>query len=431
MFLPNIFTKAGFFKYFKNTSWLILEKSLKILVAIFIGAWIARYLGPTQFGTLNFAISFVAIFGSISSLGIQNIFIRELVKNNFDEDQIISTSFAVMFIGAFISFFLIYFSLFFFNFEKDVNLIIIFISFSIFFQVFNFIDFFFQSKVLSKYIAFTNIICLLFSTMFKVYLIIFDYPLLYFAFALSFDAFIIAIGYLIFFFRKSKFYLKNFKPIFSIALYLLKESWPLLISAIMITVYMKIDQIMIAQILNTTMLGYYAAGVTISSSFHFLPMVIAASVFPAIAQLIFDDRKLFDIRVKYLHRLMIFTAISLSLIIFSASDFLVNILFGNKYQLTSEVLKIHIFASIFVFIGVSNDKWLLANNLQLYSLINTFIGALTNILLNFIFIPKFGIIGSAWATLLSYFVAAYLSLLIWPKTRESFYLISKAFLFLK
>tara|TARA_A100000164_G_C21910045_1_gene775155 strand:- start:1263 stop:1847 length:585 start_codon:yes stop_codon:yes gene_type:complete len=194
---------------------------------------------------------------------------------------------------------------------------------------------------------------------------------------------------------------------------------------------MKIDQIMIAQILNTTMLGYYAAGVTISSSFHFLPMVIAASVFPAIAQLIFDDRKLFDIRVKYLHRLMIFTAISLSLIIFSASDFLVNILFTNKYQLTSEVLKVHIFASIFVFIGVSNAKWLLANNLQLYSLINTIIGALTNILLNFIFIPKFGIIGSAWATLLSYFVADYLCLLIWPKTRESFYLISKALLFLK
>jgi O-antigen/teichoic acid export membrane protein len=121
-------------------------------------------------------------------------------------------------------------------------------------------------------------------------------------------------------------------------------------------------------------------------------------------------------------------AIAIALPMTFLSDWVVHFLYGNQYNQAGSVLMIHIWAGVFVFLGVASGKWLLSENLQMFSTVNTTIGAIVNIYLNYILIPKMGVEGAAWATLISYCIAAYLSLLFWKKTRINFINLSKTLL---
>ena len=88
-------------KYFKNTSWLFAEKIIRMMVGLFIGIWVARYLGPEQFGLFSYAVSFVGLFIAISTLGLDTIVVRELVKNESNRDILLGTAFRLKLLGAF------------------------------------------------------------------------------------------------------------------------------------------------------------------------------------------------------------------------------------------------------------------------------------------------------------------------------------------
>jgi O-antigen/teichoic acid export membrane protein len=189
---------------------------------------------------------------------------------------------------------------------------------------------------------------------------------------------------------------------------------------------MKIDQIMIKEILGLEDNGQYAAAVTLSEAFYFIPMVVASSLFPAIINAKKNNKKLYVTRLRRFYSLMIWLAIAIAIPTTFLSDWIVNLLYGDQYYQASGVLTIHIWASIFVFMGVANGKWLINENLQFFSMIYTVIGVVTNIVLNYILIRKIGIEGAAWATIISQFIATYFCLLLFKKTRVSFFRLSKS-----
>jgi O-antigen/teichoic acid export membrane protein len=216
-----------------------------------------------------------------------------------------------------------------------------------------------------------------------------------------------------------------------IAQNLLKDSWPLILSGMVIAIYMRIDQVMIKEMLGSESVGQYAAAVRISEAWYFIPMVIASSVFPAIINAKKISEELYYARLQQLYSFMVWLSIAIALPMTLLSDWVVHLLYGNQYQQAGNVLMIHIWSGVFVFLGVASGKWLLNENLQIFSTINTSIGAILNIFLNYIFIPKFGIEGAAWATLISYCVAAYLGLAFFKKTRINFINLTRSLFFLR
>ena len=86
-------------KYFKNTSWLFGEKILRMVVGLFVGVWVARYLGPEQFGLFSYAQSFVGLFTAIAGLGLDSIIVRELVKDESKRDALLGTAFRLKLIS--------------------------------------------------------------------------------------------------------------------------------------------------------------------------------------------------------------------------------------------------------------------------------------------------------------------------------------------
>ncbi|MFT6248628.1 MAG: O-antigen/teichoic acid export membrane protein [Cognaticolwellia sp.] len=425
--LTNLKNNQGVMKYFKNTSWLFGEKILRMILGLFVGIWIARYLGPEQFGLFSYAQSFVALFATFATLGLDGIVIRSLVKDESHRDKLLGTAFILKLVGAILVLLLLAVAVFFQSNDHQTNLLIFIIASATIFQSFNTIDFYFQSKVLSKYVVYSNVFSLLLSSIIKVILILNEAPLIAFAYVILFDSLVLACGFIYFYFKNE---LQVFAWSFDkkLAKSLLKDSWPLILTGLVISMYMKIDQVMIKNMLDLNAVGQYAAAVRLLEIWYFIPVVISSSLFPAIINAKETSKKLYYSRLQRLYDLMAWVAISIAITVIFLSDWLVHLLYGVQFSEASGVLMIQIWSVIFVFLGVASSKWFIAEGLQKYSFYRTLAGAVLNVILNFILIPLYGIYGAAIATLVSQIVASYLFNITNKKSRITFIMHTKALL---
>lgn len=421
----------GFMRYFKNTSWLFGEKILRIIVGLFVGIWVARYLGSEQFGLFSYVLSFVGLFATIATLGLDSIVVRELVKDESRAGELIGTAFWLKLIGAVIVLSLLAITTNLTANDNYTNLLVFIIASATIFQSFNVVELFFQAKVMSKFVVYANAISLVISAIVQIALILNNAPLVAFAWVVLFQAIVLACGLVYFFIRNSGLNIQYFKFKKLTAVALLKDSWPLILSGVVISIYMKIDQIIIKEMLDNEAVGQYAAAVRLSEAWYFIPVIISASLFPAILNAKKQSETLYYERLQKLYDLMVWLAIAIALPMTFMSDWVVALLYGEQYNQAGSVLMIHIWASVFVFLGMASGKWLLTENLQIFSIINTSIGVIVNILLNYILIEKIGIVGAAWATLIAYGVAAYFSLFFWKSTRINFYKLTKTILLIR
>jgi len=413
-------------KYFKNTSWLFAEKILRMVVGLFVGIWVARYLGPEQFGLFSYAQSFVGLFTAIATLGLDGIVVRELVKDESRRDELIGTAFYLKLIGAIAVLIVLAVAIQFTSNDHYTNVLVFIIASATIFQAFNVVDMYFQAKVLSKYVVYANVISLFISSIVKIVLILNDAPLLAFAWATLFDSVVLALGFIYYYVKNnSTFNIQHLTFKRETAVSLLKDSWPLILSGIVVSIYMKIDQVMIQEMMGSEAVGQYAAAVRLSEAWYFIPMVVASSLFPAIINAKKQSEELYYARLQKLYDLMVWMAIAIALPMTFLSDWVVNLLYGEQYSQAGSVLMIHIWAGVFVFLGVASGKWFVAENLQMLSFWRTFYGMVLNVILNFVLIPKYGIQGAAVATLTSQAMAAYIFDFFNIKTRKMFYMKSQ------
>jgi O-antigen/teichoic acid export membrane protein len=402
----NVLKHSGFRRYAANTSWLIAEKVLRMVVSLFVGVWVARYLGPERFGLLSYAQSFVGLFAVIATLGLDGILVRELVKDESRRDELIGTAFWLKLMGAIVVLIILAIAVQFTSNDKYTNILVFIVASATIFQSFNVIDVYFQSKVLSRYVVFANIISLFISSVIKIVLILYKAPLIAFALVVLFDSFVLACGFIYFYFKvNSKIYIKSLTFKKKTAMSLLKDSWLMMVAGAAILIYMKIDQVMIKEMLSSGAVGQYAAAVRLSEAWYFIPMVIGNSLFPAIINAKKQSEELYYTRLQNLYDMMVCMAIAIALPMTFLSDWLVNLLYGVEYNQAGSVLMIHIWAGLFVFLSVANDKWFYIENKSKLLIIKVFIGAISNIGLNFIFIRKYGINGAAVASIISYSIS--------------------------
>jgi len=409
----------GFRKYFANTSWLFAEKVLRLVVGLLVGVWVARYLGPERYGLLSYAGSFVGLFSVFATLGLDNIIIRDLVRDEGRRDILLGTAFRLKLAGGLVVLLFLAVAVTFTSNDAYTNGIVFLTASATLFQSLNVIDFYFQSRVLSKYVVFANIISLFASSLIKVILILLNAPLTAFASMALFDSIILAGGF-IFFYKNNRLSPASWKFEKETARRLLKDSWPLILSGMMVSLYMKIDQVMIKEMLGSESVGQYAAAVRISEAWYFIPVVISASLFPAILNAKSLSEVLYYERLQKLFDLMVWIAFAVALPMTFFSHRLITLLYGISYEGASHVLMIHIWAGVFVGLGVVSGKWYLSENLQRLAFWRTFAGTIINVLLNLILIPVFYIEGAAFATLASQAVAALFFDLCMKSTRPVF-----------
>jgi len=411
----------GFIKYFKNTSWIIIEKFIRVIEAFVIGIWVARYLGPQEFGILSYSLSFVFLFTAFAAVGLDQIVVRELVKNNNKRDVILGTTLVLRVIGFIFMLILLITTLQFTNNSRITDVIILIITTSIFFKSFNGIDFYFQSKIQSKYVAITNIIVVVICGVIKATLILNASELINFAYVFIVETFLIASGYILFY-KYNKLLVQNWKFKLTMAKELLSKSWVLIIGGVAAAIYMKIDQVMIKEIINERAVGLYSAAERLCSVWLVITVAITQSVFPSIVESRKIDRKLFLNKLQKLYNLLIKIAIFASLIYTLFANEIIIFLFGIDYIEASEIVIIYIWSIVFVYLSNGSWGYYLNENLEKFASLRLIIGAVINIILNLYFIKLYGLLGAAYATLISYSISGYFVNLLFTKTRDNFYL---------
>ncbi len=402
-----------------NSGWLFAEKILRMGAGLLVGVWIARYLGPAQFGLWNYATAFAAIFGAFASLGLDGIVIRELVKHPERQNQILGSAFILKLVGGVATLLISGLAIFLLRSGDPLTIGLVGISAAGFiFQSVNVIDFNFQAKVQSRNTVMATTAAFLLMTGVKVFLILSSAPLIAFAWAGLAEMVLTAL-FLMAAYQLNHLDIREWRCERQVMHALLKESWPLILAGLAVMLYMRIDILMLQEMVGDREVGIYAAATRLSEIWYFLPAVIISSVSPSIIKSHADDAVLYFRKLRNLYLLMVCLAIGVALPASILSNLLVNILYGDEFKDAAIVLAIHLWASIAVFLGMASSQHLLAENLQKISFYRTLIGLASNICLNFLLIPKMGAKGAAIATVISYFVATF-SLFFFRQTRSHF-----------
>ena len=397
----------GFRRYAANTIWLLAERVFRTLVNFFVAVWVARYLGPTGFGTLSFAQSFVFLFSALSSLGLDSIVVRDLVRRADQKYRILGSAFALKLAGALLTFPVLAVAILFTDTDTSTRLLVFVVAASVIFQSLNVLDFYFQSQVLSRYVAIATSLMASVSAIVKIALILLDAPLIAFAIMMGVDAMVLAAG-LLYFYLKAGQELRAWKFDPTIARSLLVESLPLILSGLVVSIYLRIDQVMINQMIGAAAVGQYAVAVRISEAYYLIPLAITSSLFPAIVAAREANRETYHHRLQGLYDVLVWSALAATAVILIFGDGLISLLFGPAYTDASVVLRIHILAAVFVSVGLVSNKYFAAENRQIHVLYRSLIGVVINVVLNLLWIPRYGVAGAAMAIVATQFATTYL-----------------------
>lgn len=420
MKFPSIkgFDEAAFNKYLKNTGMLMLGRVGSLGIKMFVNIKVANYLLADNFGILNTSYAYVFLFASLAGLGLDSFIVKELHQFPEKRDQILGTAFFLKLAAGLICIPLIFIAWQLFPLSDIPYLFILILSFIGAIQSFTVVDAFFQSEVQSKYIMQVQIIGNIISAVVKLVLIANCAHLSYFIYAWTFDFILISLGYMLVYQRKGRNIIR-WKFERQLATRLLSFSWPLIISGLMGTIYMKIDQIMLKEMLlgqGAAAAGAYATVVSFSEALNFVPVAIVTSIFPAILNAQRDDPERYQRRVQNLYDIMVLISLSFAIFITFTSPLIYKLFNKEAYSAAIPVLSVHVWGSIFVFLGVASGQILIAEGFGKLTFLRTAVGAIINITLNIILIPKWGMMGTAIATVIAYFSSAFVVILI-PKTR--------------
>lgn len=396
--------RPGLYQVLSNTVWLFGDKLLEVGFGLLVGVWVARYLGPEQFGTYNFAISFAVVFSQIGKLGLDSLVVRELSKHGEDKHKIIGTSFFLQLAGSAVCS-LLPVALIFWVKPEDVivHALVAIISFSSLFNSFNVINLWFQSQLQAKNSVIARRTVYIILLVARVILIKINASLVFFGCLFLAEVFLNAAMLALIYHRTGEkiFFWRFSSPL---AKKLLHESWPLIFAGLTVYMYSKIDQVMLGTFMaDQSELGYYSVAVKLSEFFDFIPLILSSTLLPKLTQRKFGGgnylqglQVFFDI--MFLSWLMVAVPVS----IFSGR--IVDLLYGPAYGKAGAILAIYVWAQFGTNFGVARSSFLVIEGKTKISLSLSVLGAVTNILLNLYTIPRYGAMGATLSTLFTYFL---------------------------
>tara|TARA_R110001606_G_scaffold314556_6_gene461329 strand:+ start:6287 stop:7600 length:1314 start_codon:yes stop_codon:yes gene_type:complete len=415
-------------RYLANTAWLLFDQILVLIITFAITAIVARYLGPELFGILSFAFALGALFGVVGKVGLEGIAVRELSIEGADQGSVLGTVFLIKGTGSFVAACVLVMYAF-LAVEDALERNIIFVAaLFVLSSPLSVMNYWFQANVLGKYSAISNTTGYLVSGLIRLLFVWGAFGAVYFAVANLIQALTTAFLVWAFYTYKRAPSLLSWKPSWQVAKRLLSESASVFLGGIFGVIYLKVDQVMLRWLSNPEELGIYAVAVKISEATYFLPGAIMASFFPLLVQLKKTDEAAYNsyLRAACDTVAMLSMAIIIGVVLFG--QLFINLAFGPEFRGSSLILLIHILATPFIFLRTVFSRWILIEGMASFLVISQGLGALLNVVLNFALIPHFEGVGAAVATVLAYAVASYFALLLHPRARPLFFIMTRSIL---
>lgn len=393
-------------KIVKNAGWIIACKIAQSVIALVIGMITARYLGPSNFGVVNYAASLVAFLTPIMQLGLNNILVQEIIANPRQEGLVLGSSLVLSFFSAIACMFGLFITVSFLHMgETETICVCCLYSTILLFQSAELIQYWFQAKYMSKYTSIATFVAYIGVVFYKIYIIVSGKSVYWFAISNSFDYVIIAILYLLLYIRKGggrlSFSLNMSKKMIS-------QSHYYIVSSLMVVAFIQTDKLMIKNFLGNAEIGFYSAALVCATMTSFVFNAIIDSFRPLILEKKMKKDPSYEKNLSALYGFVFYLAVAQAIFVTVFASWIVKILYGNLYEVSTAVLQIAIWFTVFSYMGGVRTIWILAEKKQKYLWILNLSGFLINVLLNLFFIPVWGICGAAVASCITQFFTNFL-----------------------
>lgn len=383
----------------KNALWLIGGKVIQMILSLVVGIFTARYLGPSNYGLVNYGTTYVSFFMSFCTLGINSVIIKDFFDHPEEQGKAIGTTLVLRIISSFASALMIVGIVGVLDRNEPLTIAVVALcSISLLFHVLDTFNYYFQSQYRSKITAIATLIAYVSTSVYKVILLITGASVAWFAFASSVDY--IVLGILLYI-----FYATNKGPRLSFSWEkgkaLLKQSCHYILSGMMVAIYGQTDKLMLKQMLDTTAVGYYSTATAICAMWTFVLQAIIDSIYPTILKLKGQDEYLYERKNKQLYAITFYISIFVSVLFLLLGDLAIRILYGEAYAPAGLPLKIVTWYTAFSYLGVARNAWVVCERKQKYLKYLYIVAAIMNVILNFIIIPYWGAAGAAAASLIT------------------------------
>lgn len=403
-------------KFIHNTGWIMFAQIYQMLLSLVIGVISARYLGPSNYGTINYAASYISFFTIACTLGLEGIVVKEMVDNRDNEGVVLGSSIVMRLAAGFLSMIVVCVIVVVVNPGDQTLLVVSFLqSLVLLFSAFQIIDTWYQSLLRSKVSSIIKCIAYTGMSAYKVWLLVAGKSVEWFAFSTSLDALLIAI---LFIYRYRKDGEHKLKFSVSVSKHLIGLSYHLIISNLMAVIYNQMDRLMIGKMIDQTHVGYYAAASTICHMWLFIPQALSNSARPLIMELKGNNEELYIKRIKQVTGVTFWFGVFFAIVVTVLSHFIIDILYGAEYAQARGPLLLIIWSTVFASLSYTRSIWLISENKQKYTKQILICGVAVNLALNSVGIPIVGMNGAAAATLVTEIICCLIAPLLFKETRE-------------
>jgi len=430
--IASIVGSQGFRKYLHNFSWIFVDRVVRMAMVLGTTVIVSRYLGVERIGQLNYALAIVSIAMVFTSLGANEVVSRDLVRHPERRDELMGSTFAIKLFGGV----LLNIGLLLYVFLKGLDsftiMLVMITASAELLKWSTVIDNYFMAEVRGNVAAKVNIASTVFASGYKLLLVWMEAPLLWFAWGYFAETISYTIGFL-WMYRRCGLHYRDWKPTWRMVRYIMDQSWPMLVYGFALQAQLKVDQVMIKDILSRELgetfahieLGQYSVAVKMLEAIAFLPLVVQAAVAPAIAKARIINLELYHERLTNQYRLMFCLFLVTAIPMYFLSEWVIVLLYGQEFHEAGVLLSLFAFRLIFAFMGVAKGSFITNEGLFKFSLVTSVIGAVVNIGLNTWLIPLIGSRGAIWASVASFLVSIFIVDLFTEKTRINFRLMMR------
>ncbi len=390
-------------KVVKNATWIIVCKALEAILHLVITMFTTRYLGPANYGVINYAASVMAFAVPFMHLGVRSILINEFVNAPTRKGQTLGTALFLNFASSFLCVLGVVCFAYVANHDETETIIVCLLySVSLIFQAVEILQYWFQERLLSKYVSVSMLLAYIFMSVYQVLILLDGKGIYWFATSETLKHLAIAL-LLIFQYRRHGG--ERLSLSFPLARKLLSRGKHYILANLMLTVFSQTDKIMLKQMCGDTETGYYAAAVTCASVANFVFLAIVDSARPLIFKSQLESKEAFEKNMILLYSVVGWLSFLQCLGFTVFAPLLIHILYGSAYTPAVSLLRVTVWYTAIAHVGLARDIWILAQERQDYMWKMNIFGAVANVALNFVLIPSLGGMGAAIASLISQFVA--------------------------
>ena len=414
-------------KFKRNVSWIFAGNVAHAFFQFLLNIYVARVLTTEDYGLINYAASLIAFFSSIGTLGFNGVITKKFADDEEKKDEYIGSAAVYRLLFSIIAVIILQFVVRLAEPNNTILHLVIFCqSLTIMFGSFDIIIYWFRYKSQAKIVAILRLVAFAISALWRLLVLENSKNIVVYVLGVSVETIVFSVLLIIAFRKVSRGNLK-FKN--DTARNLIKMSYPFIFSSILATIYGQVDKLMLNTMIDKTAVAYYSVSLTLAGAISIIPQALIEGFRPDILSFRNTDIEKYRRRLMQLYGLVFWLCIAYCLFTTFFAKYIILVLYGEKYLPAVGSLSLIVWYSSFSYFGAINNIYMVAENKIKWVQVTTFVGAIVNAILNYVFIPMFGVEGAALASLITQIITNFALLAIIPQLRENFIIIVRGITF--